>query len=328
MPPEPLVSVIIPVFNREDLISRAIESVLLQDYPDYEIILIDDASSDNTVEKINKTINEGRIRLIKLNKRVGPAIARNIGIDLAIGTLVAFLDSDDSWRPNKLSRQVEAVQSSLDPTNTMCYCRLLIKRTQGQEVRPSRAKGATETVGDYLFISDGVILSSTIMLPTYLAAKVRFRDEFRGHEDWDFCLRLGQMGVQFVMVDEPLATWYDDDRPDRISINTKVHESLAWLEEVSHLLSKNAYHARQLALINGLRIREGRLVLSILSASQRAGAIRFRTAAVLAAIWLIRSVYLLIRSVSPRSADLLKRLFRTFYPEAKSGGWQTSARDR
>jgi len=339
---EPLVSVIIPVFNREDLISRAITSVLSQDYPNFELIVVDDASNDNTAAVIKEMISEGSVRLIKHGTRTGHATSMNDGIDLAGGPLVAFLDSDVEWRPDKLSRQVEEHQASSDPHKTVCYSKLLVKGPGGQDVRPSRPKGVTEPVGDYLFVYGGMIQQSTIMLPTPLASKVRFRNKLRYHVDWDFCLRLEQIGVQFVMVDEPLATWFDDERPDRVSRNTKLRESLAWLDEVAQLLSKNAYHARRLTLIDQLRISEGLLALRILLHAYRAGAIPSKDfwaywarairpggGSEPAAIWLLKSVYRLIRSASPRSADFLKRLHRTFYPGTKpvEGNLFTSSRN-
>ncbi len=102
---KPKISVIIPVFNREKTISRAIDSVLSQTYPAYEIIVIDDASSDKTAKILQTYIHE--IKIISLNLNSGVSAARNQGIAIAKGDWIAFLDSDDEWFKNKLELQVE-----------------------------------------------------------------------------------------------------------------------------------------------------------------------------------------------------------------------------
>lgn len=102
-----LVSVIIPVFNSEKFIVEAIKSVLAQTYQNFEIILVDDCSTDNSVSLIEiLRKNEPRIHLFKNKVNSGAAISRNRALNEANGQYVAFLDSDDSWYPNKLSQQI------------------------------------------------------------------------------------------------------------------------------------------------------------------------------------------------------------------------------
>ncbi len=101
---KPLVSVIIPTYNRGWILKEAIDSVLAQDFKDYELIVVDDGSSDNTREVLD-TYGQEIIVLRQANK--GVSAARNRGIAEAGGQLVAFLDSDDLWLPRKLSRQVD-----------------------------------------------------------------------------------------------------------------------------------------------------------------------------------------------------------------------------
>jgi len=101
---KPIVSVIIPTYNRGWILKEAIDSVLAQDFKDYELIVVDDGSSDNTSEVLD-TYGQNIIVLGQANK--GVSAARNRGIAEAGGQLVAFLDSDDLWLPRKLSRQVD-----------------------------------------------------------------------------------------------------------------------------------------------------------------------------------------------------------------------------
>lgn len=104
----PLVSVIIPTFNRARFVGRAIDSVLSQTFQDFELIVVDDGSTDGTAELLSK--NYPNIRIF-LQPNRGVASARNLGIRNASGELIAFLDSDDEWLPRKLEKQVSLYDS-------------------------------------------------------------------------------------------------------------------------------------------------------------------------------------------------------------------------
>jgi len=107
----PTVSVIIPTYNRAHLIGRAIESVLSQTYDCFEIIIVDDASVDGT-ERVIRNYTDKRIRYIRSDKNMGPAGARNVGIESARGKYIAFLDSDDEWLPEKLKKQIRILETT------------------------------------------------------------------------------------------------------------------------------------------------------------------------------------------------------------------------
>lgn len=101
----PRVSILIPTYNRETLILKALDSIFKQTFQDYEIMIIDDASTDNT-EQVIKDLNHPRVRYFKLEKNGGQCIARNYGARQALGEFLAFLDSDDEWLPEKLEKQI------------------------------------------------------------------------------------------------------------------------------------------------------------------------------------------------------------------------------
>jgi teichuronic acid biosynthesis glycosyltransferase TuaG len=108
---ENLVSIITPSYESERFISQTIDSVLAQTYQNWEMIIVDDVSPDNS----NKTISEyikkdSRIKLIKLEKNSGPAVARNKAIEEAKGRYIAFLDADDLWKPEKLEKQIKFME--------------------------------------------------------------------------------------------------------------------------------------------------------------------------------------------------------------------------
>jgi glycosyltransferase involved in cell wall biosynthesis len=108
-----IVSVIIPTYNREKLIIKAIDSVLRQTYQDFEILIIDDASTDNT-GKVISDLNNDKIKYYKLDKNSGQCVARNFGIKKSNAKYIAFLDSDDEWLPEKLRLQIDCFEKGTD----------------------------------------------------------------------------------------------------------------------------------------------------------------------------------------------------------------------
>lgn len=105
---EPLVSIITPAYNSEKFIEKTIISVLEQDYNNWEMIIVDDCSNDRTCEIVNRwTLNDERIKLIRQNKNSGAAIARNVALEKSKGRFIAYLDADDIWLSDKLSKQVK-----------------------------------------------------------------------------------------------------------------------------------------------------------------------------------------------------------------------------
>ena len=116
----PIVSVIIPTYNRVYLLGRAIRSVLTQTYQDFEIIVVDDGSTDN-IEDVVTNFNDSRIKYIRHEKNKGGAVARNTGIKAARSKYSAFLDSDDEWLSDKLKQQIECLENS-DEEVGVVYC--------------------------------------------------------------------------------------------------------------------------------------------------------------------------------------------------------------
>jgi len=106
----PKVSVVVPAYNRERLILHALNSVLAQTFADFEILAVDDGSTDGTIQAI-QSCTDPRIRCLRHEKNRGAAAARNTGIQAARGEYVAFLDSDDEWLPHKLERQTAALDA-------------------------------------------------------------------------------------------------------------------------------------------------------------------------------------------------------------------------
>ncbi len=116
----PRVSIILPTFNRAGCVGEAIESALAQDYPDLEVVLVDDGSTDGTLEGVRGRFGDDpRLRTLR-QPNGGPARARNAGLDLATGELIAFLDSDDVYRPGFVSAQVARLSAAPEAAMSVC----------------------------------------------------------------------------------------------------------------------------------------------------------------------------------------------------------------
>ena len=117
-----LVSIITPCFNSEKFIAKTIQSVQNQTYTNWEMIIVDDASTDNTVSIISKFArNDKRIKIFKLDKNSGTGIARNTALNSSFGKYIAFLDADDLWKSEKLEKQVHFLQKNNLPFTFSFY---------------------------------------------------------------------------------------------------------------------------------------------------------------------------------------------------------------
>lgn len=107
------VSIITPVYNCAEFLAETVTSVMKQSFGDWELILVDDCSTDNSVAVAHRFVeNDRRIRLLRLSVNSGTAVARNAGIEVASGRFIAFVDSDDIWLPEKLDRQISFMESN------------------------------------------------------------------------------------------------------------------------------------------------------------------------------------------------------------------------
>ncbi|MDR2934256.1 MAG: glycosyltransferase [Candidatus Adiutrix sp.] len=183
----PLVSVIIPTFNRAWSLGRAIDSVLAQDYRPLELIVVDDGSTDETSRLLAPLAAKGRLRLLGQPNR-GVSAARNAGLAAAQGSLLAFLDSDDEWLPGKLEAQVEFLEhhpeQGLVQTQERWY-------RGGRRVNPGRRH--RKLAGDIFIpsLSLCLISPSAVMLRRELLDEAGLFDEdLPAAEDYDLWLRI------------------------------------------------------------------------------------------------------------------------------------------
>lgn len=236
-----LVSVIIPTYNRGDLISRAIASVIAQTYQNLEIIVVDDASTEDIAQAIAH-INDPRLRYLRHETNLGGSVARNTGIKAAQGEFVAFLDSDDTWLPHKLQRQLAEISTISRSDNLVCYSQFQSspKVFYAPSVFPTRGKQPQETVADYLWTSQGEMLTSSLLIHRSLAQRTLFQPGLIKHQDLDFVIRLEQQGAVFIFIPQVLTIWHNEVRGDRISRNRDYQLSLNWINTYRNQISERA----------------------------------------------------------------------------------------
>lgn len=234
---EPLVSVVIPTYNRANIISNTINSVLNQTYSNLEIVIVDDFSNDNT-EDVVKSFNDSRIKYIKHTKNSNGSVARNTGIKSSKGEYIAFLDSDDEWFPEKIDIQLKHILKHKEK-DVVSYTQLIAHRGHAKNVSSAQEMDDGEKILDYLFINNGTIQTSTIMLDSILAKRVLFNEKLKRHQDWDFCNRLQKQGATFTFVKKPLTVWNLDYREDRVSNGNQYLASLQWLNDNKQDMSNN-----------------------------------------------------------------------------------------
>jgi glycosyltransferase involved in cell wall biosynthesis len=203
----PAVSVIIPTFNRRAMMGEAVASVLAQRGAEFELIVVDDGSTDGTwrdlleiAARANERAGSEVVRGLRIDNR-GAAAARNAGAALASGEYLAFLDSDDLWRPDKLNRQLAYMRAN--PAFVIAQCEEIWLR-RGRRVNPGRRH--RKAAGDIFERSLRVCLispSAVIIRREIFRADGGFDTDFRAAEDYDLWLRL-LARHDAGLLDEPL----------------------------------------------------------------------------------------------------------------------------
>ncbi len=183
----PLISVIIPTYNRAYCLKRAIDSVLTQTFQNYELMIVDDGSTDET-QKVLKAYQDERLRIFTLAKNRGVSASRNVGIAKAKGQWVAFLDSDDEWLPQKLQRQYDDLQHF---PHAGVYLTDEIWMRNAKRVNPHAKHQKHEGWIFERSLHLCLIAPSTALIPKYVFQHVGLFDEsLPVCEDYDLWLRI------------------------------------------------------------------------------------------------------------------------------------------
>lgn len=210
----PQVSVVLPTYNRRHSLPNAIESVLRQTFTDFELIIVDDCSTDDTLEYL-ESITDDRVRVIRHARNGGAAAARNSGIAAARAPVIAFQDSDDEWLISMLERQYASLMRAEKDVGA-AYCgKIVYGRDEQGNLGPRLAaympdRRRQNVQGDIYaeILKHGIVGTPTLMVRKEVIDAVGpFDETLRIGEDWEFVARIAKH-TSFAFIDDPLHMSY------------------------------------------------------------------------------------------------------------------------
>jgi len=224
---KPVVSIIMPTFERAAVITKSLESVGNQSFDDYELIIIDDGSVDNTGFLVERYLKEHSFRhqprYLKQENQ-GPSSARNQGIALCRAELIAFIDSDDTWNRDKLRKQVDYLNSHLE--TAMVYSDVRYICPDDQTVHNCLKSAYEDLSSGKIFnnlIKQSFIITSTVMVRKHVFDNSGlFNESMRVSEDWELWLRIAEK-YKIDCIKEPLVDYYFHQN--------NLHKNIKLLEE-------------------------------------------------------------------------------------------------
>ena len=201
----PFFSVVIPTYNHEFFLKKAVESVLAQTFNDYEIIIIDNYSNDNT-QNLIKNFNNKKINYVKNHNHGLLAISRNMGIEKSQGKWIAFLDSDDTWYPEKLMIINNFLKKNID-YDVICNNELIIDKINNRKVVWKYGPYKSNFYELLIKYGNLVSTSASVVNKEYLLNNnFQFSEErnFAPYEDYDFWMRLAKNDAKFKFLNNVL----------------------------------------------------------------------------------------------------------------------------
>ena len=251
----PRVSVVIPTYNRADVLPRAIDSVLTQTFEAFELLVVDDGSTDRT-ETVVASLDDSRVRYVAHETNRGANVARNTGIEHARGEYVAFLDSDDAWHPTKLEKQLGRLEKrpsdwvaaycgfTIETTGVTGTLQTLIAGILAHSDDPPPMEGGEELIGAILADEIHPGAGSTLLVRTAVAREVGGFDEpLDRFQDPEFVIRILRAGA-IVYVDEPLVVRHETGSPDAEVIRDASEQYLSTYADTVDRLEAEGYEIR------------------------------------------------------------------------------------
>jgi glycosyltransferase involved in cell wall biosynthesis len=222
------VSVVLPTRDRAGVVGRAMASVLAQTSLDLELIVVDDGSTDDT-PAVLRSFRDSRVRLIRLAESRGPSRARNEGVWRSRGELVAFLDSDDEWLPEKLDRQVARLRE--DAHVAVVYCRDLRVDDRNGRRAPTGAALPEGDVSRMLLRGWNPAFSSVLLRRSVFLDAGGFDPELPAFTDHDLLLRIAQAGGAFAAVPDVLVVKHEYGGPQISTTPDRLLDAFARMDD-------------------------------------------------------------------------------------------------
>lgn len=238
-----MISIVIPTYNRGDLIKRSVESILKQSYQDIEIIVVDDNSSDDTADQI-KEINSSKVKYYRLDKNRGACFARNYGVKKSSGEYIAFQDSDDIWDSSKLEKQLEyLISNNLD----IVSCKIKIIGEEKETIFPENSHIDIDEI-----YTKNKLSTQTLVGKKQCFLDTPFDERLPRFQDWDLAINLVKK-YNVGILDEVLVDVYMQD--NSISKNPGKAEKALQIFLEKYGTNKRA-RAQYLRLIGVYRLQQ------------------------------------------------------------------------
>lgn len=221
------VSVIIPTYNRTSFLNRAIQSILNQTYQNFELLVVDDASTDNT-EDVVKSFNDNRIQYLRHNENRGLSAARNSGIEVARGKYVSFLDDDDEFLPQKLEKQINKFEP-LPSSTGVVYSGFCYVDKNGHEVLKVIPTFRGNIYAILLKYNICAVITPLIRKDCFQKAGL-FDESLHSLQDWDLWIRISKY-FEFDFVADVLAKYYVHGKQMSVDVNTRIRDREALLKK-------------------------------------------------------------------------------------------------
>ena len=214
----PLVSIVIPTYNHAPMLQRALATVVEQTHQNWNAIVVNNFSTDNTLE-IVAAFNDPRIQCVNFRNNGVIGASRNEGIALATGKYVAFLDSDDTWFPTKLEKCVEILESGSD---LVCHAEYWIDES-GKSRLVAYGPSEAATHHNLIYKGNRISTSATVVRAALLKEVHGFdvAPELNSTEDYDLWIRLAAKSDKFAFISEPLGEYHRHD--NNVSANIEKH---------------------------------------------------------------------------------------------------------
>ncbi|WP_163201047.1 glycosyltransferase family 2 protein [Bifidobacterium avesanii] len=252
-----------PTYNRSTLIGRSITSILQQDYQDFELIIVDDGSTDDT-ESVVRQFNDLRIHYY-YQKNQGACVARNYGISLAKGSVLAFQDSDDVWLPKKLSTQLanlEANKSDID----ICQMQTISVENKVIDIQPA-IKIVNKGLGYPTILETNFVSTQMIVAKKSVLDENKFDPTLPRFQDWDLAIRILKKGNKLSFTDQILVEQHisSDSITTNVSKALKAYANIENKYKEDLINNKKEYsnflYYKVLVCRDGLTTREKRALL-------------------------------------------------------------------
>lgn len=246
---EPLVTIIVPYFNREHFLANLIDCLCKQTYKHIEVIFVDDCSSTPLKDLISASSQiKLNYKVIRNEKNIGVSASRNKGVNLASGCFICFLDSDDIWRENKVQLCVDACKHFTHSDKIFVMSKSLVNTANSQHILPDIKTFSVSTGEDYLFKYGLFAQVSSFFLSTALAKNIDFNESLNQYEDFLYFIDAYNQADYRLFLDDVLVEWDNNqNRLDRLSMDKTERQAakfISILSKQSSQIATNRFYMR------------------------------------------------------------------------------------